>query len=144
MENFYTVNVLTPQKTVAKDALASSLLVPTQKGQINILENHTHIITPLAPGILSLFGGSDDPDRHFVMTSGICKLFGRKVSILARVCEEAHEINKSRAERALQNAEEALAERSLSDHEIKKYRNKVERARIRIQLADMVSSGSAA
>ena len=55
--NYYTVEILTPSKIIAKKMPAESLLIPTTRGQINVLEDHTHIVTKLAPGILSVFGG---------------------------------------------------------------------------------------
>ena len=142
MENAYTVDILTPCKILARDLPVASLLVPTVRGQINILENHIHFITKLSNGTLSVFGGSDDPDRHFMVTSGLCKVFGRKVCILAHVSEEAHEIDIERANRALDNAEKILSSREdLSDEEVLKYRNKSERARLRIQIANFVRPG---
>ena len=120
---------------MAKDAPAASILVPTKRGQINILENHTHIITSLETGILSIFGSSDDPDRHFVVTRGVCKVFGRNIHILSHVAEESHTIDEERAKRALENAQGILSSRNnLSSEEIAKYRNKIERAKLRLQL----------
>ncbi len=135
VKNFYTVDVLTPHKILAKAAPAVSLLVPTTRGQLNILENHTHIITSLATGILSVFGSSDDPDRHFVVTKGICKVFERNIHILSYIAEESSLIDEDRAKRALENAQRILSSRNtLSSDEIEKYRNKVTRAKLRLQL----------
>ena len=137
MQNGYTVDILTPNKVVVAQMPASSLIIPTVRGQINVLENHTHIVTKLETGMLSVFGGADDPDRHFAISSGVCKVLDGKVQILAHVAEESHEIDKERAERALQNAQDVLANRDdLNDEEISKYRNKVERAKLRIQLSE--------
>ena len=133
--NFFTVDILTPQKVVAKELPAESLLVSTVRGQINVLPEHTHLITQLAIGELSIFGGADDSDRHFALSTGVCKILGRKISILAHTAEEEREIDGKRAELALQNALRRLEDGGLSDREIEKFRNKVERARLRIQLA---------
>ena len=136
------VDILTPCKILAKDIPVASLLVPTARGQINILENHIHFITTLSNGMLSVFGGPDDPDRHFMVTSGLCKILGRKVSILVHISEETHEIDIERAKRALENAQRVLSSQGdLSDEGILKYRNKLERARLRIQIANFVRSG---
>lgn len=136
MDNFYTVDILTPYKALAKNIPAHSLLIPTQKGQINILPEHTHIISKLDTGTLSVFGASNDPDRHFSITSGICKVLNNKITILSNVSEEIHEIDVERAERALKNAQETLKHTDgMSDDEVEKYRRKVERAKLRIQIA---------
>ena len=51
----FTVDILTPDKVVAKDMPAESLLVPSVKGQINILVDHTHIVSKLETGMVSVF-----------------------------------------------------------------------------------------
>jgi len=134
--NYFTVDVLTPEKVVAKDIPAESLLVPTVRGQINILPHHTHLINRLSVGVLSIFGGADDPDRDFAVTHGICKVLEDKVIIMSHTSEEVHEIDVERAKRALEHAESKLSGgEGLSDHEIRKFRRKAERAQLRIQLA---------
>lgn len=133
--NFFTVDILTPYKVVAKDMPAHSLLVPTVNGQINILAGHTHIIAKLTTGQLSVFGAADDPDRHFSITKGICKVLDHKVIILSHTSEENREIDGERAKRSLENAQEVLKSESLSDIEIEKYQRKIERSKLRIQMA---------
>jgi F-type H+-transporting ATPase subunit epsilon len=53
---YYTVDILTPSKIIAKNIPAESLLIPTVRGQINVLENHTHIVSKLSTGVLTVFG----------------------------------------------------------------------------------------
>lgn len=134
--NYFTVDVLTPEKVVAKDIPAESMLIPTVRGQINILPHHTHLINRLSTGVLSIFGGADDPDRHFSVTYGICKVLEDKVIIMSHTSEENTEISAERAEEALNAALERLnSGEALSDDEIEKYRRKAERAQLRMQLA---------
>lgn len=134
--NYFTVDVLTPEKVVARDVPAESLLIPTVRGQINILPHHTHLINRLSTGVLSIFGGADDPDRHFSVTYGICKVLEDKVIIMSHTSEENHEISAERAQQALEAAQERLnSGDALSDDELEKYRRKVQRAQLRVQLA---------
>ncbi|OUR92930.1 ATP synthase F1 subunit epsilon [Halobacteriovorax marinus] len=137
--NNFTVDILTPSAIIAKDIPAEALLVPTERGQINILKDHTHIITKLSTGMMSVFGGADDPDRFFSITTGICKVLDNKIMVLANVAEEAGEVSKERAEKALANSESKLkSSDGLSDTQIEKYRRKAERAKLRIQLSEFV------
>ncbi len=138
MSNHYTVDVLTPSRVLVKDLPAESLLVPTESGQINVLENHTHIVTKLTTGQLSVFGSADDPDRFFTITSGVCKVLNDKVVILTQVSEENHEIDVDRAKLSLQNAEQMLSNESMSDEDVQKYQRKVDRSKLRIQMAEFV------
>ena len=138
MSNHYTVDVLTPSRVLVKDLPAESLLVPTESGQINVLENHTHIVTKLTTGLLSVFGSADDPDRFFSITAGVCKVLNDKVVILTQVSEESHEIDTERAKLSLQNAEQMLSNESMSDEDVEKYQRKVERSKLRLQMAEFV------
>ncbi|MEK6625820.1 MAG: F0F1 ATP synthase subunit epsilon [Bdellovibrionota bacterium] len=133
--NYFLVDVLTPYRVLGRNIPAETLFIPTIRGEINILPEHTHIIAKLDTGMLSVMGGADDPDRHFSITTGICKVLGKKVTILSNVSEEEHEINQERAQRALAFAQEKLDTQTLSPDEFLKYSRKVERANLRIQIA---------
>jgi F-type H+-transporting ATPase subunit epsilon len=139
--NYFLVDVLTPSKIIAKNVQAESLLIPTSRGQINVLEGHTHLVTKLAPGVLTLFGGPDYGDRNFVITVGVCKILENKITILANTAEESKDVDVERAKLALARAEEKLRHPdTLSIEELEKYTRKVERAKLRIQLGDSARS----
>ena len=134
---YYTVDILTPSKIIAKGIPAESLLIPTVRGQINVLENHTHIVTKLSTGVLTVFGGPDYADRNFIVSSGVCKILENKITVLANTAEESTDVNVERAKLSLQNAEEKLKNtEGLSIEEVDEYVQKAERARLRIQLAE--------
>ena len=139
--NHYTVDILTPNKVVARNVPAESLLVQTTKGQINILGDHTHIVTSLVTGPLTVFGANEDPDRFFSVTTGICKVLDGKVVVLADAAEESKDINIERARAAVVHAQEMLNEKDgLSDVEVEQYRAKLERAQLRVQMYEFVRS----
>lgn len=136
---YFTVDILTPSKIIAKNILAESLLIPTIRGQINVLENHTHFITKLSPGVLTVFGGPDYADRNFALTEGVCKILEDKITILANTAEESVDVDVERAKLALKNAEEHLkATDNMALDEIEQWRNKAERAKIRIQVGEFM------
>lgn len=136
---YFTVDILTPSKIIAKGVLADSLLIPTVRGQINVLEDHTHIITKLAPGVLTVFGGADYPDRNFALSEGACKVLENKVVILANTAEESVDVDVERAKLALKNAEDHLKNtEGLTLEEIEHYQGKAERAKIRIQVGEFM------
>lgn len=132
----FTVDVLTPSRAVARNIPAQALLIPTSRGQINVLPDHTHVVTQLSTGMLSIFGGADDPDRHFTVTHGICKVLEDKIVILSNISEEQHEIDLERATRALKFAEDKLANEALDEEDHLKFHRKAERAKLRIQFAN--------
>ena len=134
---YFTVEILTPSKVITKAIPAESLLIPTIRGQINVLEGHTHIVSKLATGVLSVFGGPDYADRHFAVSTGICKILENKIVILSNTAEENTEVDVERAKLALKNAEEHLKHtEGLSAEDIEKYQHKAELAKIRIQIGE--------
>lgn len=136
---YFTVDILTPSKIIARGIPSESLLIPTTRGQINVLENHTHTITKLAPGILSVFGGPDYGDRSFVLSTGVCKILENKIVILSNTAEESMDVDVERAKLALKNAEEHLRNTDgLTAEEIDKFQQKLERAKIRIQIGEFL------
>jgi F-type H+-transporting ATPase subunit epsilon len=135
MGNF-TVDILTPAKVVAKDIPADSLLIPTVKGQINVLVDHTHIVSKLETGMVSVFGGASDADRFFSVSTGVCRVLQDKIIILASTSEETVDIDLDRAKKTLEYSEDMLSSsESLSEENFIKYTRKIERAKLRIQMA---------
>ncbi|OIQ18324.1 MAG: ATP synthase F1 subunit epsilon [Bacteriovorax sp. MedPE-SWde] len=132
--NNFTVDILTPSRVIAKNVPAENVLIPTLRGQIEVKKDHTHVVEKLSTGIISIFGGSDDADKHFVVTTGVCKILNDKITILSNVATSGVEVDVERAQLSLDNAQEMLSQ-TLSDDELVKYRRKVERAQLRLQLA---------
>jgi len=132
--NNFTVDILTPSKVIAKDVPAENVLIPTLRGQIEVKKDHTHVVEKLGTGVVSVLGGADDADTHYLVTTGVCKILNNKITILSNVATKASEVDSERAEAALKNAQDMLST-TLSDDEIVKYRRKVERAQLRLQMA---------
>lgn len=134
MSNF-VVNILTPSSVVAKHVPADSVFIPTLKGEIEVLAGHTHIVEKLATGSVEVHG--EDSERFFTVTNGIVKVLNDQITILSMTSEEDSQIDEERASNALIYAREKL-KGTLTDEELVKYRRKVERAQLRLQLVKQV------
>lgn len=131
---YFKVDLYTPAGAVVKGESADSLFIPTCQGEINILPEHTHIVSSLSTGVVTLKAASGD--RHFSVTAGICKVLKNHVTILALTSEKAEAIDLERAQKAQQRAKEKLSGKThLEELELVKYRRKLERAEMRIRLA---------
>ncbi|MCK5882430.1 MAG: F0F1 ATP synthase subunit epsilon [Bacteriovoracaceae bacterium] len=132
--SFFSVNILTPSKVIAKELPAESLIIPVDRGQIEVLHGHTHIIEKLGTGTLIVRNGGEE--QLFTVTSGICKLLDNKINIIANVSEPMAEINVDRAKKALVFATDKLSNsKDLSDEDRVKYTRKIQRAEVRIEIA---------
>ncbi len=130
----FLVDILTPSEIICKEISATSIKVPTTRGEIEILSDHTHIIEKLDTGILEIADGAK-PSR-FVVTTGIIKILGKKVTILSNVAETETKIDKARAQKALKAATKKLQEEpSLPEDIVIKFQRKIDRAKTRIMLS---------
>ena len=50
----FKVDILTPSRVVAKDLGQTPVFVPTERGEINLLPQHTHLMAKLDTGVLRL------------------------------------------------------------------------------------------
>ena len=130
----YTVDILTPSSSVVKGLKADSLLVPTIKGQINVLADHTHVVTRLGNGVLEV--KSSEGNRKFHVTHGSFKVLKDKVTILSTVAETEDQIDLDRAKKAEAKAKDKLSGKdNLTDEELLKFQRKLRRAEIRLKMA---------
>jgi ATP synthase F1 epsilon subunit len=88
----YIVDILTPDKVVATGLEAKNISVSTVKGEINILVNHTHFITKLFTGLLSV--RTDEKTHYYSVENGICKILGNKITILSSSSHQKDQVNK--------------------------------------------------
>lgn len=135
MSNF-KLNIFTPNGVVVKELACDELIIPTKTGEINVLKDHTHLISELSTGML--VAKSSSGNRHFSVTSGLAKVLGEEVTILSSTSEKAEEIDVERAKSAKSKAESRLKNmEALTDSDFLKFQAKLERANVRLKLADL-------
>ncbi len=129
----FKLDLLTPNGAIVKNVECDEVLIPTCRGEINILPNHTHVLTTLNTGILTVRKGEEK--KYFSITHGTCKILGEKISILSSTSETADQIDLDRAKSALDRAEKKLkGEEHLSEVELIKHQRKLERAKTRVEI----------
>ncbi len=133
----FKLNLYTPKGVIVKDLECNDIVIPTVRGDINILPDHTHILTELGTGILTAKVGTGT--RHFSVTAGLCRVLKDTVTILSFTSEKADEIDLERAHATKVKAQDRLAGKgeSLTDVDLIKFRRKLERAEMRVRLANL-------
>lgn len=127
----FKLNVITPEK-VFFDGETSQLIVRTTEGDIGILAHHTSLVADLPSGPLKI-KQEDGTYRTAALSSGLLKVGGNKVSIIANAVEWADEIDLEWAKRSEAEAREKL--NSLKDqHELDIAELKLQRALNRISI----------
>jgi len=136
MASAFKLNLYTPKGVVIKDLECNDIIIPTVRGEINVLPDHTHILTELSTGVLS--AKTSMGVRHFSITAGLCRVLKDTVTVLSFTSEKSEEIDIERAKSAKAKATDRLSgKESLSDVELIKFRRKLERAELRIRLANL-------
>lgn len=132
----FKLNLFTPKGVVIKDLECNDIVIPTVRGEINILPEHTHILTELSTGILT--AKTSMGTRHFSVTAGLCRVLQDTITILAFTSERAEDIDLERAKSAKAKAHDRLSgKESLTDVDLIKFRRKLERAELRLRLANL-------
>jgi len=132
----FKLNLYTPKGVVIKDLECNDITIPTVRGQINVLPEHTHILTELSTGILT--AKTPMGTRHFSVTAGLCRVLKDTITILSFTSERAEDVDIERAKAARAKATDRLSgKEALSDVELIKFRRKLERAELRLRLANL-------
>jgi F-type H+-transporting ATPase subunit epsilon len=136
MASAFKLNLFTPKGVVIKDLECNDITIPTVRGEINILPLHTHILTELSTGILT--AKTSMGTRHFSVTAGLCRVLKDTVTVLSFTSESAQSIDLERSKAAKAKAMDRLSgKENLNDVDLIKFRRKLERADMRLRLANM-------
>lgn len=127
----FSLKVTTPEK-IFFDGETTQIIVRTTEGDIGILANHTSLVADLPSGPLKV-KQADGSWRVAAVSTGLLKVGGNKVSILANAVEWADEIDIDWAKRSEEDARRRLAEKT-SQHELDRAELKLQRALNRISV----------
>lgn len=123
-----TVDLVTPSRKLIENVKASSITLPSRRGQIEILPGHAALITLLDTGAIAV--QMDGQVRKFFLSHGFAEVRQDRVLVFGETVEDSDEINRQRAQLAQKKAEQALAG-VLTESDFKKQQLKLERAIIR-------------
>ncbi|MES2528353.1 MAG: ATP synthase F1 subunit epsilon [Bdellovibrionota bacterium] len=136
MASAFKLNLYTPKGVVVKDLECNDIVIPTVRGEINILPEHTHILTELSTGILT--AKTPMGTRNFSVTAGLCRVLADTVTILSFTSERAEDVDLERAKSAKAKAMDRLSgKENLTDVDLLKFRRKLERAEMRLRAANL-------
>ncbi len=136
MASAFKLNLFTPKGVVIKGLECNDIVIPTVRGEINILPEHTHILTELSTGVLT--AKTPMGLRHFSVTAGLCRVLQDTVTILSFTSERSEDIDLERAKSAKAKAMDRLSGKDgLNDVDLIKFRRKLERAELRLRLANL-------
>lgn len=127
-----TLEVATPTR-LAVSEVVDEVVVPGIEGYFGVLPGHAPFLTTLGIGELTYRRGRDE--YHLAISGGFAEVRNDKVIVLADTAERPDEIDRARAERAKQRAEERLAARSEAEIDYARALRALARALTRLQVA---------
>jgi F-type H+-transporting ATPase subunit epsilon len=127
-----TVEVATPTRLIVSESV-DEVVVPGLEGYFGVLSGHAPFLTTLGIGELSYRVGS--ATRRLAVAGGFAEVRNDKVIVLADTAELPEEIDRERAERARQRAEQRLSGRTGDDVDYARAAAGLARALNRLEVA---------
>ena len=132
MADRLTLELATPTRMVVADTV-DEVVVPGSDGYFGVLPGHAPLLATLGIGELTYRIGRDE--RHVAIAGGFAEVRNDKVVVLADTAELPQDIDRTRAERARDRAEQRLSGRSQEETDFVRASAALARALTRIQVA---------
>src|SRR5205085_7684376 len=132
MANELQLEVVTPERRVLSEAV-NSVTVPGSNGEMQILRGHAALISELKTGVLTY--NQDGTNFQLHVSGGFLEVNDDRVSVLAEIAERPEEIDAARARLSREHTEKQLSAWSGSEEDFEKAQAKLDRWRVRPQLA---------
>jgi len=113
MSEEFKIEIVNPEKSflVKEDVL--EVVVPAFEGEMGILKDHISIISFLKPGIIKILSKSGD--ANYYVEDGIVEFKNNNLSILTSTIFNVADMDKSKQEDLLKQAEEDAGKTEISD-----------------------------
>ena len=118
------VEIVTP-KGYAYTGEVEIVNIPTEEGEVGVLENHMFLMSSLKPGLIYFNG---DKESGFFVTDGFVEVTPKKVNILAEEATPLGEIEPGEVKKKYEEIVKKLAKAKTHEEleEIEKEREKYE------------------
>ncbi len=128
------LEIVTPERKILTIP-ASEVIVPGSEGYFGVLPGHAPFLTQLGIGEITY---KDATGTHYLaVADGFVEVLPDRVTILARVCEQAREIDVARAREAKSRAEDAMKQAAkLSDQDMLMIEASLKKALTRLSVAE--------
>jgi len=128
------LEIVTPERSVLHEKV-DEVEIPGSDGYFGVLPGHAPLLASLQVGQLWYRKGGET--SYLSVAFGFAEVLPDRVTVLARLCERAEEIDIDRAQRERQRAEEELARRA-ADIDLERARISLLKALTRLQVANRV------
>ena len=113
MNEEFKVEIVNPEKSFLVKDDVSEVVVPAFEGEMGILKDHISIISFLKPGIIKILSKSGD--ENYYVEDGIVEFKNNNLSILTSTIFNLADIDKSKQQDLLKQAEEEANKTDIND-----------------------------
>ncbi len=113
MSEEFKIEIVNPEKSFLVQEDVSEVVVPAFEGEMGILKDHIPIISFLKPGIIKIFSKSGI--ENYYVEDGIVEFKNNNLSVLTSNILNIEDLDKSKHENLLKNAEEEANKTEISD-----------------------------
>ena len=113
MSEEFKVEIVNPEKSFLVKDDVSEVVVPAFEGEMGILKDHISIISFLKPGIIKILSKSGD--ENYYVEDGIVEFKNNNLSILTSTIFNLGDIDKSKQQHLLKQAEEEANKTDIND-----------------------------
>jgi F-type H+-transporting ATPase subunit epsilon/F-type H+-transporting ATPase subunit delta len=113
MSEEFKVEIVNPEKSFLVKEDVSEVVVPAYEGEMGILKDHISIISFLKPGLIKILSKSGD--ENYYVEDGIVEFKNNNLSILTSSILNISEVDKSKQQDLLKQAEEESSKQEISD-----------------------------
>ena len=113
MSEEFKIEIVNPEKSFLVKDDVSEVVVPAYEGEMGILKDHISIISFLKPGIIKILSKSGD--ESYYIEDGIVEFKNNNLSILTSSIFNIADMDKSKQQDLLKQAEEESAKEEISD-----------------------------
>ena len=127
------LEIVTPEKMVFSDMI-EEVTIPGTEGEFGVLRGHEAFLSSVDIGEMNFV--KDGKKVHYAVSIGYAEVTSGKVTVLIETAERSDHIDKERAMRAKDNAENRLSQVTKEDVEFEVIRAALARAIARISVAE--------
>ena len=113
MSEEFKIEIVNPEKSFLVKEDVSEVVVPAYEGEMGILKDHISIISFLKPGIIKILSKSGD--ENYYVEDGIVEFKNNNLSILTSSIFNIADMDKSKQQDLLKQAEEESGREEISD-----------------------------
>ena len=113
MSEEFKIEIVNPEKSFLVKEDVSEVVVPAFEGEMGILKDHISIISFLKPGIIKILSKSGD--ENYYVEDGIVEFKNNNLSILTSAIINTTNIDKSKQQDLLKQAEEEANKTDIND-----------------------------